>query len=200
MTATNDNAPTPPNHPVVPELHLSEGFRALVVRTMHATVEIHEDGRVVAHTNAAIERRQLRWPPQPVQLVEAEPPDNPGKIMLDGTVYCGMSPDTGRPMFTTSHDSYLCDTWQAAHVYAAQLNINGRQDWRVPSKTELAVLFESAAAIRFIDTSGSYPQSWYWTSTENPDNTEDAWLQEFGKGWQMPYSKTTHASLRCVRG
>jgi len=67
---------------------------------------------------------------------DSEP--NVGGRMRDGTIYAGISPDTGRKMFTTAADAPLTMKWKTAMDYAG-LETPGHDDWRVPSKGELNV-------------------------------------------------------------
>src|SRR5580704_14378436 len=58
-------------------------------------------------------------------------------------------------------------------VYAALVGAHGHQDWRVPTKNELNVLFNNRAAIGGFDTTG-----WHWSSS--PYILWFAWRQRFG--------------------
>jgi hypothetical protein len=117
----------------------------------------------------------------------------------DRTIFAGISPETGRAMYTTRVDAPLTMKWERARKYAAKLEAHGHKDWRLPSKAELDLLFNNRAAIGGFDTSGSYPAGHYWSSAE--DSKYDAWLQRFSDG-QWYYHDTKHLglSVRCVRG
>ena len=123
--------------------------------------------------------------------------------MPDGTIYAGISPDTGKAMYTTPQDAPLTMKWKTAMDYAESLNAHGHQDWRVPTKAELNVLFNNRAAIGGFDKSGPDPAGWYWSSTEY--GKTGAWNQYFGEGYlfgsgyQNQGVKYAAASLRCVR-
>jgi hypothetical protein len=54
----------------------------------------------------------------------------PGDRLADGTIYAGVSPDTGRRMFTTAGRASLTMSWEAAMQYAATLDAHGHQDCR----------------------------------------------------------------------
>jgi hypothetical protein len=130
--------------------------------------------------------------------VEA-PPAEPkvGDKMPDGTVLAGISPDTNKPMYITAAGASLTMEFNQAKEYAATLDANGHKDWRVPTKTELNVLFNNRAAISGFDISGSNPAGWYWSSTQY--GNWDAWGQRFSDGAQDNYDKNSHSSVRCVR-
>ena len=53
--------------------------------------------------------------------------------MPDGTVYAGISPETGKAMFTTAADAPATCTFNEAQDYAANLEAYGHRDWRVPT-------------------------------------------------------------------
>ena len=131
-------------------------------------------------------------------MAETQPESTPGHKMPDGTVYAGVSPETGRPLYTTPADAAHNVTFKTAHDYAAGLDAHGHKDWRVPTRDELNVLFENRMAIGAFDLSGSEKSGWYVTS-EALDETY-ALGQRFSDGYQGTDFKDLGASLRCVRG
>src|SRR5262245_55448163 len=66
-----------------------------------------------------------------------------GDRMEDDTIYTGISPDTGRPMYTMPADGPLTMQWNKAMDYAAGLDAYGHRDWRVPSRKELNMLWHN---------------------------------------------------------
>src|ERR1019366_2965277 len=105
-----------------------------------------------------------------------------GDKMEDGAVYAGISPHTNKPMYATPADASLTLTFNDAQKYAAKLDAHGHQDWHVPTKAELNVLFNNRAAIGGFDISGSNPAGWYWSAS--PLNGLLAWGQRFSDGCQ----------------
>ena len=120
-----------------------------------------------------------------------------GTMVSDGTIYAGMSPDTGKPMYVTPLDAPLTMKWKDAMDYAGKLDAHGHKDWRLPSKSELSVLFNNRAALGGFNVSGSYPAGWYWSGTQGVKWS--AWGQRFSDGYQLNYTKDVHSSVRCVR-
>jgi hypothetical protein len=121
-----------------------------------------------------------------------------GDAMPDGTVYAGVSPDTGKPLYATPSDAPLTYTFNEAQRYAKHLDAHGHQDWRVPTRNELNVLFNNRAAIGGFNVTGSIPAGWYWSASEN-DYPWNAWNQRFSDGSHLDYYKGNPSSLRCVR-
>ena len=60
-----------------------------------------------------------------------------GEVIPDGTIYAGVSPETGKAMFTTATDAPATCTFDEAQEYAAKLDAHGHRDWRVPTKNEI---------------------------------------------------------------
>jgi hypothetical protein len=123
-----------------------------------------------------------------------------GDVMPDDSVYAGLSPDTGKQMFAMPKDAGVQMDFNAAAQYAKKLSEEktlGHDDWRVPTKNELNVLFNNLAKIGGFDISGSKPAGWYWSST--PDDTYDAWCQRFSDGHQVIGNRNLDSSVRCVR-
>ena len=117
--------------------------------------------------------------------------------MPDGTVFAGISPATDKPMYVTPADASLTMKFKEAQKYAAKLDAHGHQDWRVPTRAELNVLFNNRAAIGGFDISGSGPAGWYWSAS--PDFLWGAWCQRFSDGAQFDYTKLLHLPVRPVR-
>jgi hypothetical protein len=68
---------------------------------------------------------------------------------------------------------------------------NGHDDWHVPTKNELNVLFNNRAAI------GGLARTRYWSAT--PEDDRNAWAQLFSNGKQGCGPKDAGSSVRLVR-
>ncbi|MCJ7790353.1 MAG: DUF1566 domain-containing protein [Candidatus Atribacteria bacterium] len=82
-----------------------------------------------------------------------------------------------------------------ATSYAAGLaqayNGGGYSDWYLPSKDELNKLYLNQVAI------GGFDDGYYWSSSEN--NSNAAWGQDFGDGYQVNVTKDNTVRVRAVR-
>ena len=56
--------------------------------------------------------------------------------MRDGSIYVGISPEKNKPMYATPVEAYV-----------TKLDAHGYQDWRLPTKAELRMLFNNRADI-----------------------------------------------------
>lgn len=128
------------------------------------------------------------------RAAHAEPPV--GAVMSDGTIFAGISPDTGQPMYTTQSDAPAVTKWHEALGYANKLDAHGHKDWRLPTKDELKMMFNNRAAIGGFETC-STPSGWYWSSSSN--NAWQARGRRFSDGSQGNLNKFHHSSFRCVR-
>lgn len=126
-----------------------------------------------------------------------------GALMPDGTVYAGVSPDTGKPMYAAAQDVTMEQAAAAQDAYRGKISLHGHNDWRVPSKEELNTLFQNRnkGALK-----GSFNQaagddgSHYWSSLEADDGSDDSWEQDFSTGEQSCAYAYGEASVRFVRG
>ena len=184
------------------EIVLGDELGDIAVKANGVRVEIHTDGSVVAYTKSDVDaftngavhvHPAVNDDSKPAAKAESKPGDR----MPDGSVYAGISPDTGKAMYATSKDEPLTMKWKAAMEYAAKLDAHGHDDWRVPTKSELNVLFNNRAAIGGFDESGLYPAGWYWSSSQGDNFT--AWGQRFSDGHQSTNYRNYVSSLRCVR-
>lgn len=126
--------------------------------------------------------------------------EKPGTRMPDGSIYAGVSPDTGKPMYATPKDAPLTLTFDEAANYAVRLDAHAQKDWRVPTKAELNVLFQNRAAIG--DFNETSRLGYYWSSSRYypGDDLVSAWSQRFGDGDEYNLLRGAHTALRCVRG
>ncbi len=80
-------------------------------------------------------------------------------------------------------------------VYAAkicdELNEGGVTDWFLPSKDELAELYDQETTV------GGFSPDYYWSSSEYDSN--NAWLQFFGTGYQGGLDRLFDGRVRAVR-
>ena len=100
-------------------------------------------------------------------------------------------------MYVTPAEAPLTMKWKEAMNYAAKLDAHGHQDWRLPSKGELNVLFNNRAAIPGFNVTGSYPEGWYWSACEYLN--WNARCQRFSDGYLSTNDKDHRTSVRCVR-
>ena len=78
-----------------------------------------------------------------------------------------------------------------AALECVQLIENGYNDWYLPSKNELQIMYLRKNII------GNFKPFAYWSSTEK--NTSTAWYQNFGNGNLVTELKTASYSIRPVR-
>jgi hypothetical protein len=169
----------------------SDEFR-VVVQGCGVKVEIGADGKVTLYSNS-----ETRQPAPTLAAGASAGALKVGAAMPDGTIYAGVSPDTGKPMYATPKDAPMHCNFNQASDYAGKLDSHGRRDWRVPTKAELNVLFGNRAAMGGFDTMGSDPAGWYWSSSRFYNL---AWAQRFSDGNQFNRYRNFASSLRCVRG
>ena len=82
--------------------------------------------------------------------------------------------------------------WLEAKSACDELELNGYNDWYLPSKIELNLIYLNLVKIG----AGGFA-NYYWSSTE--DNERDSWMQTFQYGKQDNYSKGNRYSVRAVR-
>ena len=79
------------------------------------------------------------------------------------------------------------------------MNLNGFNDWYLPSKDELNLLYYNLKLYGF----GNFDYNWYWSSTDGETNGEAAWVQSFlDEGFQATYDvgiKTFNNGIRAIR-
>ncbi|MEZ4796080.1 MAG: cadherin domain-containing protein [Flavobacteriaceae bacterium] len=80
--------------------------------------------------------------------------------------------------------------------------INGFNDWFLPSVAELNEVYNNKATLNasIIANGGTaFSNNWYWTSTQQGGNANNAYFQFFGNGTQTLNSKANMAIVRAIR-
>ncbi|MCB9957164.1 MAG: DUF1566 domain-containing protein [Rhodospirillaceae bacterium] len=151
-----------------------------------------------------------------------------GDVCSDGSLFAGfLAADDGscRAIFVTDDNQSTSSQWKTAggtnditnpddHVDGQYNRDNrgggtfpafelcenntyhGKNDWYLPARAELNLLWLNQAAID-ANAAGAFTTSAYWSSTE--DNTNYAWFQVFGFGYQDYTTKPSYYGVRCVR-
>lgn len=102
-----------------------------------------------------------------------------------GTAYGTGSTNTNSIVFSQSYGDY-------AAKFCNDLALNGYDDWFLPSKDELNILYINRDAI-----GGFNVDNYYWTSSV--DSRSVAWVQSFNSGYQTTITRTSMALVRPVR-
>lgn len=170
----------------------AQSSTATVVTHGPIKVIFNDNGEVTVYTDGIV-----RVHPENAQYASTESKAtlDPGDVMPDGTVYVGLSPDTGSPMYAAANNVPLTLKWKSAMHYAEILRVHGHADWRLPSEAELNVLFENQ---RKGALAGTFNKGWYWSSSELFCST--AKMQDFRDGSQGSDAKEFRTLARCVRG
>ncbi len=113
-------------------------------------------------------------------------PSNPNVVILQASKLMVQKTDIGTGYWSTMNS--LCNN----------SILDGYTDWRMPTKDELAVLYNERNKIGGFTTSGTY--SYYWSSTYGVAGNYYYWWQNFSNGGQSTYtSGNYYHSCRCVR-
>jgi formylglycine-generating enzyme required for sulfatase activity len=82
--------------------------------------------------------------------------------------------------------------WYDAMKFCEELDFEGHGDWRLPTRAELIALYDS-------DENPHETADLYWSSADNTDNTDNAWLVDFSDGNVYNDAKTLTLYVRAVR-
>ena len=77
-----------------------------------------------------------------------------------------------------------------------QYSLGGYEDWFLPSKGELDLMYINLKMIRGI---GNFTDGWYWSSTQYSGGSYAAWAHNFSSGSQSDLTKSSTSFVRAVR-
>jgi len=95
--------------------------------------------------------------------------------------------------------------WLESISYCENLNIGTYNDWRLPNKNELSSIVDHSRYAPSINTAVfknviSDSSSYYWSSTSDFNDSNNAWIVGFSFGnFIVPSAKDTIKYVRCVR-
>ena len=124
-----------------------------------------------------------------------------GMVMEDGTIYAGVSPDTNKAMYVAPKHTILSMPFNEAAQYAKTLQVGDKNDFRMPSETELRVLFDNkdkgALKGTFNETGLNEPDGWYWSSARTGEL--GGWGLKFDSGDTFCCDTRLRCLVRSVR-
>lgn len=115
-------------------------------------------------------------------------------LVGEGGVFAGvMRGENGQPdyLLIVHAEQSPAKPWQQQLDWAKGLQADGHQDFRLPTRREMLVLYANAKDL--------FEDAWYWTSESNASLPSDAWLQDFGDGYQGYGLKGFSYRARAVR-
>lgn len=115
-----------------------------------------------------------------------------GDQMENGLVYCGVSPQTNRALYTlkTQFDGRL--SWKDAQRYTSRIRLLNYWDWRVPTMDEMRVLHEVKERI------GEVSNELYWSSAPHYYNCK--WAMNLRTGEKHMIHAMEVLRFKIVRG
>ena len=127
-------------------------------------------------------------PPTPIQYQLGDTGPNNGKVYyVDGSGHHGLE---AQARDAKAIDGNTFFSWDSAVQAAIDTSAYG-PGWHLPTKNELALLYEQKKVV------GGFANVSYWSSTESVSGT--AWLQSFNSGLQYNLSKSNLLRVRAVR-
>jgi hypothetical protein len=111
------------------------------------------------------------------------------------------NPSIGAGNQNTNFITDICNETGIAAEICTSLNLNNYDNWYLPSKDELNLMYANLHLNGF----GNFENGWYWSSTDGETNGDAAWVQSFRNGQdgsQATYDigmKTFNNHIRAVR-
>ena len=112
------------------------------------------------------------------ELIASSEYSGPKRIQINGQKYMVFPGDSGK------------HNWSEAKSLCKSLVAFGKDDWYLPSKSELYGLYNSR------ETIGGFADQWYWSSSE-ADNG-NAWNVNFVGGSSIKNDKSREGLVRCI--
>jgi Protein of unknown function (DUF1566) len=180
------------------EISLGDDIGDVVLKINGVAIEVHTNGSVQVHRGGNVKTVTPIANDSGEQALTGE--HKVGDKMNDGTVFAGNSPDSNKPLYAMPADAPFHLAFNEAKNYASEMNsvrAYGHDDWYLPTKNELNVLFNKRAAIGGFDIRGSNPAGCYRSSTQYDANR--TWGQRFSDGTQGLATDDVLSPVRFVR-
>ena len=123
---------------------------------------------------------------------------NPPAYTINGD---GSVMDQNTKLFWQQKDDAKKRNWQEAKNYCSNLNLAGKNDWRLPEIQDLQTIVDLSKTRPALDSAVflQAKSQFYWSSTSNANNSSDAWYIGFQKGFVHSREKSNSYFVRCVR-
>jgi hypothetical protein len=187
---------------------------SVVVHSDGVEIDLGPDHSVVVHSDGDVKLQHVPANDTTITAAKAAPANDTattragaalevGDRMQDGSIFAGLSPDTGNQMFAMPADAGILMTFNEAAKYAKDLNVAktlSHDDWRLPTKAELDVLFQNRekGALKGTFRLTQFPHNSYWSGTLF--NDAFAYHQCFDDSSRGVSNVGCVSSVRCVRG
>jgi hypothetical protein len=127
--------------------------------------------------------------------------DNTGAELSSNTLIWAQVLDRSTGLIWTAEGNDACLSWMDAKTSAAGVHVGGRDDWRLPTITELLSIVDYERFEPAVDTNFFRAQrSFYWTASPvAAAPVEFAWLIGFGSGNCLIDFQSYRAYARWVR-
>lgn len=129
-----------------------------------------------------------------------------GGVMPDGTIFAGTLPD-GEKLYVAPKNEKIAMTFNEAAERISKVNEKQKldhNDWRLPTKEELALLWQNRDKGALKGTFEDVADVWdYWSSTTTPHSTASlpvVFVQDLGDGSISHYGTGVRGVARLVRG
>lgn len=83
--------------------------------------------------------------------------------------------------------------WENAYAACEALTINGYNDWRLPTREEIGVLYANRIFV------GGFESDYYWSLSSYEGESYNAFFQSFKYGDRLPTAKSKQMHARAVR-
>jgi len=138
----------------------------------------------------------------PAELTPTTPVANISPSQSDYTIDVLTVIDNTTKLEWQRMDDNVGRNWDEAWGYCANLNLDGHNDWRLPTVTELQTIIDYGSAVApminqvaFTNTGSTF----YWSATNSASISSSAWLMSFQTGITGEGGKFINAEVRCVR-
>lgn len=122
----------------------------------------------------------------------------PGDKARDGAIFAGISPETKKPFYACAEDEPTVTNDVYARRRAKELSLKTGHNYRIPSASELTVMFNARAAIgNFYPEKDGQFSMWYWTSDQ--EGSTKTRCVNYHDGKISSATSSDHLSLRLVR-
>ena len=88
--------------------------------------------------------------------------------------------------------------WEQAKSYCSELKYGGKEDWRLPERSELMTIVKYRKSNPASDFPGM-PAKYFWSQSTSAEYTGFAWGVNFRNGSLNNYDKASTQLVRCVR-
>jgi len=184
--------------------HINQSWRSLfalpIVLCISVVISAAVNTSAQAHNNVVV--IPMAGDDVPAELTPSTPVAKVDTSQSDYTIMANTVIDNITKLEWQRQDDDTTRTFDEAWDYCVDLDLDGHQDWRLPSVNEFTSIVDYGQANGPLIEEVAFPNTnpaFFWSAVNSAIDTSSAWIILFQTGNVALHDKSNNNFVRCVR-